>query len=91
MMAGQRVRLRGEAIRAGLADSGRLGVFGLSHGGFATCWPVATSGRFKAGRPNGLTGRSMRPLAAETAEFPVSYASEEGMPFVRREPEDRPC
>jgi hypothetical protein len=34
---------------------------------------------------------SMRLLAAETAEFPVSYASEEGMPFVRREPEDRPC
>ena len=34
---------------------------------------------------------SMRLLAAETAEFPVSHASEEGVPFVRGEPEDRPC
>ena len=29
-------------------------------------------------------------LAVETVEFPVSYASDKGMPLVRREPEDRP-
>jgi hypothetical protein len=29
-------------------------------------------------------------LPAETVEFPVSYASEKGMPLVRREPEDWP-
>jgi Prolyl oligopeptidase family len=57
MMAGQRRCLRGEAIRACLADTGRLGLFGLSHGGFATGWLVATSGRFKAGMADGLTGR----------------------------------
>jgi dipeptidyl aminopeptidase/acylaminoacyl peptidase len=37
-----------EAIRTGIADPARLGVFGLSHGGFATCWLTATSDRFKA-------------------------------------------
>lgn len=37
-----------EAIRAGLADPDRIGVFGLSHGGFATCWLTSTSDRFKA-------------------------------------------
>lgn len=37
-----------EAIRAGIADPERLGVCGLSHGGFATCWLAGTSDRFKA-------------------------------------------
>lgn len=37
-----------EAIAAGLADPDRLGVFGLSHGGFATCWLASTSDRFRA-------------------------------------------
>jgi dipeptidyl aminopeptidase/acylaminoacyl peptidase len=36
------------AIAAGIADADRLGVCGLSHGGFATCWLVGTSDRFKA-------------------------------------------
>jgi dipeptidyl aminopeptidase/acylaminoacyl peptidase len=54
---GAATALVGEAIRAGLADTGRLGLFGLSHGGFATGWLVATSGRFKAGMADGLTGR----------------------------------
>jgi dipeptidyl aminopeptidase/acylaminoacyl peptidase len=38
-----------EAIRVGVADPDRLGVCGLSHGGFATCWLLGTSDRFKAG------------------------------------------
>jgi len=37
-----------EAIAAGIADPDRVGVFGLSHGGFATCWLTSTSRRFKA-------------------------------------------
>ncbi len=37
-----------EAVRAGIADPERLGVCGYSHGGFATCWLVGTSDRFKA-------------------------------------------
>jgi dipeptidyl aminopeptidase/acylaminoacyl peptidase len=36
------------AIAAGIADADRLGVCGYSHGGFATCWLVGTSERFKA-------------------------------------------
>lgn len=38
-----------EAIRAGIAIPDRLGVYGSSAGGYATCWLVATSDRFKAG------------------------------------------
>lgn len=37
-----------EAVRAGIADPDRLGVCGLSYGGFSTCWLVGTSGRFAA-------------------------------------------
>jgi dipeptidyl aminopeptidase/acylaminoacyl peptidase len=37
-----------EAIRVGIADPNRIGVCGYSHGGFATCWLVGTSDRFRA-------------------------------------------
>jgi hypothetical protein len=30
-------------------------------------------------------------LPAETVELPASHASDESMPLIRREPEDRPC
>ncbi len=36
------------AIGRGLADADRLGVWGASHGGFATCWIVGHTQRFKA-------------------------------------------
>jgi dipeptidyl aminopeptidase/acylaminoacyl peptidase len=36
------------AISEGLADPQRLGVWGSSHGGFATCWIVGHTHRFKA-------------------------------------------
>ncbi len=37
------------AIDAGIADPERLGVYGLSHGGFATCWLLGRTDRFRAG------------------------------------------
>lgn len=36
------------AVAAGLADEHRIGVWGQSHGGFATCWLVGHTHRFKA-------------------------------------------
>lgn len=36
------------AIARGFADPERLGVWGASHGGFATCWIVGHTSRFKA-------------------------------------------
>lgn len=36
------------AISRGFADPNRLGVWGASHGGFATCWIVGHTLRFKA-------------------------------------------
>jgi dipeptidyl aminopeptidase/acylaminoacyl peptidase len=36
------------AIARGYADPTRLGVWGPSHGGFATCWIVGHTDRFKA-------------------------------------------
>jgi dipeptidyl aminopeptidase/acylaminoacyl peptidase len=37
------------AIELGIADPDRLGVYGLSHGGFATCWLAGRSNRFRPG------------------------------------------
>lgn len=37
-----------EAVRRGLADPERLGVWGPSHGGFSTCWIVGHTTRFRA-------------------------------------------
>lgn len=37
-----------QAIELGLADAERLGVYGISHGGFATCWLVGHTERFRA-------------------------------------------
>lgn len=46
------------AVGAGLADADRLGVIGLSYGGFMANWLVATSDRFKAGvSENGVTNQ----------------------------------
>lgn len=36
------------AIARGFADPDRMGVWGPSHGGFATCWVVGHTARFKA-------------------------------------------
>jgi dipeptidyl aminopeptidase/acylaminoacyl peptidase len=36
------------AVARGLADASRLGVWGPSHGGFATCWIVGHTTRFRA-------------------------------------------
>lgn len=36
------------AVARGLADADRLGVWGPSHGGFATCWVVGHTTRFRA-------------------------------------------
>jgi dipeptidyl aminopeptidase/acylaminoacyl peptidase len=36
------------AVELGIADPDRLGVYGLSHGGFATCWLVGRTDRFRA-------------------------------------------
>lgn len=40
-----------EAVSQGLADADRLGVFGLSGGGYLSCWIVGQTDRFKAAVP----------------------------------------
>jgi dipeptidyl aminopeptidase/acylaminoacyl peptidase len=37
------------AVELGIADPARLGVYGLSHGGYATCWLLGHTDRFSAG------------------------------------------
>jgi dipeptidyl aminopeptidase/acylaminoacyl peptidase len=37
------------AVELGVADPNRLGVYGISHGGFATCWLLGNTDRFRAG------------------------------------------
>lgn len=36
------------AIELGVTDSSRVGLYGLSHGGFATCWLAGRTNRFQA-------------------------------------------
>jgi dipeptidyl aminopeptidase/acylaminoacyl peptidase len=46
------------AIQLGLADPDRLGICGLSFGGYLTCWAVGQTDRFKAAVPeNPVTDR----------------------------------
>jgi dipeptidyl aminopeptidase/acylaminoacyl peptidase len=46
------------AVELGLADPGRLGVMGLSYGGFMVNWLVGTTDRFKAAvSENGVTNQ----------------------------------
>jgi dipeptidyl aminopeptidase/acylaminoacyl peptidase len=37
------------AVESGISDPQRLGVYGLSYGGYMTCWIVTQTDRFKAG------------------------------------------
>jgi dipeptidyl aminopeptidase/acylaminoacyl peptidase len=47
-----------DVVAAGLADPARLGVLGLSYGGFMVNWLVATSDRFRAAvSENGVTNQ----------------------------------
>ena len=41
-------------------------------------------------RPKAIAVLLLRSLHAETVEFPVAYAPEECVPFIRRESENRP-
>lgn len=60
-----------EAIRLGIVDPDRLGVCGLSHGGFATCWLVGTSDRFKAGvAENPVTSWASFYGVTDASDFP---------------------
>lgn len=85
-----------EAVRAGIADPDRLGVFGLSHGGFATCWLVGTSDRFKAAvAENPVTGFASLygavdahawiadELGGTPHEVPQTYRSRSPLTFAR--------
>ena len=47
-------------VKLGLADPARLGIFGLSYGGFMANWMVGTTDRFKAA----VTDRSICNLAS---------------------------
>ena len=45
-------------IELGLVDAGRVGVFGLSYGGFMVNWLVGTTDRFRAAvSENGVTNQ----------------------------------
>jgi dipeptidyl aminopeptidase/acylaminoacyl peptidase len=55
------------AVAAGLADPARLGVLGLSYGGFMVNWLVSTSSRFRAAvSENGVTNQVSSWAASDT-------------------------
>jgi dipeptidyl aminopeptidase/acylaminoacyl peptidase len=67
------------AVASGLADPDRLGVWGASHGGFATCWIVGHTDRFAA-------------AVAEAAvtDFAISYYTNDIPDFVETQFGGRP-
>ncbi len=66
-----------ELVRAGLADPGRLGVAGLSYGGFLTTWLVGTSDRFAAAvSENGVANQV---AAAGLSEIGVGSIADAGV------------
>ncbi len=84
------------AIEAGLADPERLGVYGLSHGGFATCWLAGRTRRFRAGLAENpfvnltsllatIDAPWWLPLAlgAEHSEDPERYATGSALTYAR--------
>jgi dipeptidyl aminopeptidase/acylaminoacyl peptidase len=62
------------AVTAGRADAGRLGVFGLSYGGFLTQWLVTQTTRFRAAvAMNGVANQVSATLSCDI-----------GLPYLRR-------
>jgi len=67
------------AIQLGFAQSDRLGVWGASHGGFATCWIVGHTSRFKAAVAE-----------AASTNFVTSYYLKDGPEVIARDLGGRP-
>jgi dipeptidyl aminopeptidase/acylaminoacyl peptidase len=63
------------AIAQGWADADRLGICGYSHGGFASCWTVGHTDRFKAAVPENPVVNWM--TAYSVSDAGVSWISEE--------------
>lgn len=67
------------AIARGWADPARLGVWGPSHGGFATCWIVGHTARFKAAVAE-----------AASTNFTTAYYLKDGPDVIARDLGGRP-
>jgi dipeptidyl aminopeptidase/acylaminoacyl peptidase len=67
------------AVAHGFADANRLAVWGLSHGGFATCWIVGHTNRFKAAIAE-----------AGCTNFTTLYYSTDAPDVIRRDLGGRP-
>jgi dipeptidyl aminopeptidase/acylaminoacyl peptidase len=85
------------AVSRGLVNADRLGVWGHSHGGFATCWIVGHTNRFKAaiaeaGFTNFTTlyyltdipGVFSRELGGQPHEIPDVYRSRSPITYAHR-------
>ena len=85
------------AIARGLADPDRLGVWGASHGGFATCWTVTHCDRFRAAVAEAAitsfetiyylsdaTGWVVRELGGRPDEIPDIYRARSPLSHAQR-------
>ena len=86
-----------EAIARGLADPARLGVWGPSHGGFATAWIIGHSNRFKAAVVEAATTNlvsayytsdaaetTARDLGGRPCEIPAIYSANSPITYAHR-------
>ena len=72
-----------EAVRAGIADSARLGIGGWSYGGILTDYSIATTSRFKAAVSG--AGSALQLSMYGTDQYVVQYELELGPPWKTQE------
>jgi len=85
------------AISRGFADPDRLGLWGHSHGGFATCWIVGHTNRFKAAVAEGavtnfatlyylsdVPNALLRDLGGRPHEIPDIYRARSPITYAHR-------
>ncbi len=76
-------------VDRGIADPGRLGIAGWSHGGFLAAWAVGRTGRFRAALVGaGVTDWGMLAATGENGRFEAALGGSDGWDGVGPHPHD---
>jgi dipeptidyl aminopeptidase/acylaminoacyl peptidase len=76
-------------VDRGIADSGRLGIAGWSHGGFMSAWAVGQTDRFRAALVGaGVTDWGMLAATGENGQFETALGGSTGWSGIGPHPHD---
>lgn len=73
------------AIERGLADPDRLGIGGLSFGGYLTCWALGQTDRFKAAVPENPVSDRISGFGTGDIGMTISLSGMQGLPWDIRD------